>query len=259
MSRKSAPMTRQFAPSRGAARSYSAAMKNQAFALLAALAAAACAADEAAPAPPFEAQVRQLAIDGTRTLDAAAHGLRVEVLVGALDARLRLAPCQRVEPYLAPGTRLWGKTRVGLRCTLGPTPWNVFLPLTVKVHGRALVAASPLPAGTVLAAADVSVAEVDLAEDPSAALDDPSLAVGRTLQRALAGGQSLRQSHLKARQWFAVGDTVRVRAGGDGFSVSGEGQALTRGVEGEPARVRTEAGRVLTGMPVAERRMDLPL
>ena len=254
MSRNSGAMTRHFTPSGGAARSYSAVMKAFAVLALLILLATPAAADE-----PFEPQVRQLALEGTRSLDAAAHGLKVEVLVGALDPRLKLAPCQRIEPYLPAGTRWWGKTRVGLRCTQGVTPWNVFMPVTVKVHGRALVAAAPLPAGTVLSANDLRLAEVDLAEDGSAALDDPSLALGRTLQRALASGQSLRQSHLKARQWFAVGDTVQVRAGGDGFSVSGEGQALTRGVEGEPARVRTEAGRVLTGMPVAERRMELPL
>ena len=65
---------------------------------------------------------------------------RVEVLVGQLDPRLRLAPCERIEPYLPPNTRLWGKSRIGLRCAQGPSHWNVFLPITVKAYGRALVA-----------------------------------------------------------------------------------------------------------------------
>ena len=34
--------------------------------------------------------------------------LRMEVSVGTLDSRLRLAPCARVEPYLPAGSRLWG-------------------------------------------------------------------------------------------------------------------------------------------------------
>jgi hypothetical protein len=45
--------------------------------------------------------------------------LRMEVEVGALDRRLTLAPCAQVEPYLPAGSRLWGKTRVGLRCVQG--------------------------------------------------------------------------------------------------------------------------------------------
>jgi flagella basal body P-ring formation protein FlgA len=172
---------------------------------------------------------------------------------------LRLAPCQRVEPYLPAGTRLWGKARIGLRCTQGPTAWNVFLPITIKIYGKALVATAPLPAGAVIGAADLIQAEIDLAEDASVAVADSDLAVGRTLARALNPGQSLRQVHLKARQWFAAGDVVRVLAVGSGFSVAGEGQALTPGLEGQPARVRTESGRVLTGMPVGERRMELAL
>jgi flagella basal body P-ring formation protein FlgA len=231
-------------------------------ALLAAFVFAGAARADEAAAPPsldrgLEEQVRQLALDGTR--QAPPGAVRIDVQVGQLDARLRLAPCQKVEPYLPPGTRLWGKARIGLRCTQGAVAWNVFLPITVKVYAKALVSSGPLSSGSVIAAGDLAQAEVDLAEDPSAALADAELAVGRTLARALNAGQSVRQSHLKPRQWFAAGDVVKVTAVGPGFSVAGEGQALTPGMEGQAARVRTESGRVLTGMPVGERRIELAL
>ena len=205
----------------------------------------------------LEQQVRQLALDGTR--HAPAGVTRVDVQVGQLDPRLRLAPCQRVEPYLPAGTRLWGHARIGLRCVQGTSAWNVFLPITIKVYARALVTSGPLSAGSVIAATDLAQAEVDLAEDNSPAVADADLAVGRTLSRSLNAGASLRQSHLKPRQWFAAGDLIKVTAAGDGFSVAGEGQALTPGVEGQAARVRTESGRVLTGMPVGDRRMEMAL
>lgn len=205
----------------------------------------------------LEQQVRQLALEGTR--QAMAGVTRVEIDVGHLNPRLRLAPCQRVEPYLPPNTRLWGKARIGLRCAQGPSAWNVYLPITVKVYGPALVAATPLSAGASIGEADLIQAEVDLAEDNTMALTDPKLAVGRTLARALNAGQSLRQSHLKLRQWFAAGETVRVLAIGPGFSVASEGLALTPGIEGQLARVRTESGRVLTGTPVGERRVEMTL
>lgn len=227
--------------------------------LLAGLGVPCAPAAEAAPSldAALEQQVRELALQGTR--HAVAGVTRVDIEVGHLDARLRLAPCQRVEPYLPNGTRLWGKARIGLRCTQGPSAWNVFLPITVRVFGPALVAAAPLSAGSVIGVGDVIQAEVDLAEDPSVALADAQLAVGRTLARALNPGQSLRQSHLKLRQWFAAGDTVKVLAAGPGFSVSSEGLALTPGMEGQLARIRTESGRVLTGSPVGERTVEMPL
>ena len=219
--------------------------------------AAPAGADEAA------ATIDASLLDSVRALALGkageAHGARVEVSIGQLDPRLRLAPCQSVEPYLPPGVRLWGKARIGLRCKAGPTPWNVYLPIVVKVFGRALVVPAGAPAGAVLSEADLAEAEVDLAEDFTPALVDPKLAVGRTLAQNLRPGQTLRQTHLKSRQWFVAGETVRVVATGAGFSLESEAQALSNGIEGQPARVRTESGRVLTGQPVGERRLEVGL
>lgn len=188
----------------------------------------------------------------------ALPGMRLEIEVGQLDARLRLAPCNRIEPYVPTGSRLWGRTRIGLRCTEGVTPWNVYLPLTVKVFGPGVTSAAALPAGAVLTAADVQTAEVDLAARGTPIVN-PADAVGRTLARPLVPGQSLRAGDLRKRQWFAAGETVHITAVGPGFSVSGEGQALGPGYEGQAARVRTESGRIVVGQPVAERRIEIAL
>ena len=214
--------------------------------------------------PPVD---EQFTLRGTllqQQIDALAPVLpgaapRIEVTLGQLDPRLRLAPCQRIEPYLPNGVRLWGRARIGLRCVDGPTKWNVYLPVTVKVFGQAVVATTGTQVGNVLGQADVTLAEVDLAEDNSPAIADPNLAIGHALNRALRPGQAVRQSDLKPRQWFAAGDTVKVIAQGSGFAVAGEGQALTNGLEGQMARVRTESGRVVTGVATGDRQVELSL
>lgn len=208
-----------------------------------------------APGDPLAQDAVRLALQSARP----AAGLRVEVEAGSLDPRLKLAPCQQVESYLPAGFKPWGKTRVGLRCLQGTTRWNVFLPITVKVYGQAFVAATALPAGSVIAAADLKPAEIDLAADPAPAILDAADAVGRTLTRTLSAGESLRQSQLKARQWFAAGETVQLVAVGPGFAVQGEGQALTAGLDGSAVRVRTDSGRIVTGTAVADRRVELKL
>jgi flagella basal body P-ring formation protein FlgA len=188
-----------------------------------------------------------------------ASAPRIEVIAGKLDPRLRLAPCERVEAYLPPGARAWGRTRIGLRCQQGATRWNVSLPLTVRVWAPAAVLAAPLPAGSVLAAEHLSLAEVDWAAEPSTVFADPARLIGRTLARPLPAGDAPRQADLKARQWFAAGDTVRLLASGPGFAISSDATALSHGMEGQPARVRTEGGRVLSGRPVGERRIEVGL
>jgi len=205
----------------------------------------------------LDAQVQQLVLDASRV--AASPAVRVQVRVGQLDPRLRLAPCSAVQPYLPSGTRLWGATRIGLRCTDGNARWNVFLPIRVDVFGPALVANAPLAAGRVLAAEDLRSAEVNLAAAAAAPLTRNELAIGRALARPLAAGDALHAGDLRARQWFAAGDSVRLVAAGSGWHISGEGQALAPGVEGQMVRVRTESGRVVSGVAVADRLVEVAL
>lgn len=203
-------------------------------------------------------ELTRLAGDAARIgLGAAAP--RVEVELGKLDASLTLAPCQKVEPYLLPGMKPWGRTRIGLRCLQGATRWNVFLPMTVKVFARSLVAATALPAGTVLQDNHLIEQEVDIAASPDAAIARPALALGRALARPLAAGEALRGNDLKARQWFAAGDIVRVVAVGPGYAVSIDAEAISPGIEGKTARVRTDSGRIISGIPSGERRMEISL
>ncbi len=210
----------------------------------------------------FDAQIQQQVrgfVLANRPAQPANEG-RTEITLGALDARLRLAPCAKVQVHLPFGSKPWGKTRVGLRCVEGSKAWNVYLPVTVSVYGRAWVAAAALPAQHVIAQEDLREAEIDLAADNSPALTAQGASpLGRTLAQPLLAGAALRDGHLRVRQWFAAGDMVQIRAAGSGFAIAGAGEAITAGLEGRPARVRTEGGRVVSGKPVAERMLEISL
>lgn len=189
----------------------------------------------------------------------APPGARVHVSAGVLDPRLQLAPCRRVEPYLSAGATAWGRTRVGLRCTQGGPAWNISLPVQVQVWAVAPVLKVALPAGARVEAAQLELAEVDWAAAATPPLQTEPALDGRVLARPVAAGQPLRAGDLRPRQWFALGETVRIVAAGPGFTITTDGQALTPGLEGQAARVRTDSGRVLTGAPVAQRRMEVAL
>ena len=190
---------------------------------------------------------------------AGAAPLRMAVTFGSLDGRLSLAPCAAVEPYLPNGTRLWGRSRVGLRCVDGTTRWNVFLPVHVQAFGPAWVLKTDLPPGKVLTEKDVTQAEVDWAQENQSVLADPATWLGQTTTRGLAAGTALRQGMVRPAQVFQAGASVRVIAQGTGFQVSTDGLALSPGVVGSPARVRMENGRILSGTVLDMRtvRVDL--
>ena len=190
---------------------------------------------------------------------AGASALRMEVTVGELDSRLKLAPCPRVEPYIPVGTRLWGKTRLGLRCLDGVTKWNVFLPVTVKAYGAAWVIKGNVASGAVLTEADAIETEVDWAEEVSPIASSPAQWVGQVAVRALTTGQALRQGMIRPAQVFQAGAQIRVVAKGAGFQISSDGQAMSAGVVGQPARVRMDGGRVMSGVVLDNRTVGLEI
>ncbi|MBI3348433.1 MAG: flagellar basal body P-ring formation protein FlgA [Burkholderiales bacterium] len=207
--------------------------------------------------PALIERVRQLAEAAARA--TAPPNTRVAVEIGALDARLRLAPCLQIQPYLPPGMAVWGRSRIGLRCTDGAARWNVTLPVRVAVYGRAVVAAGPLPAGVNLSQDQLALADIDIAAEPGAVFTDPASLVGRVLARPVSASEAVRAPALKSRQWFAAGETVQVSVAGEGFAIASEAQAMSAGIEGQEVRVRFESGRVASGRAVGERRVELAL
>jgi flagella basal body P-ring formation protein FlgA len=197
--------------------------------------------------------------DAVAKTSADNPALRMEATVGALDGRLRLAVCGNVEPYVPAGARLWGRSRVGLRCVDGMGRWNVSMPVVVKAVGPAWVVKNPVAAGAILAASDVVEAEVDWAEEPAAVLQDRTVWVGQTASRSLNTGQALRQGMVKPTQVFQAGASVRVVAQGRGFQVSGDALALSVGVVGQTARVRMDNGRVASGTVLDVRTVKIDL
>ncbi len=185
--------------------------------------------------------------------------LRMEVSLGEIDRNLKLTPCEQVDPYLPVGNRLWGKTRLGLRCVQGVTKWNVFLPITVRAFGSAWVIRGNVAPGAVLSESDAMLAEVDWAE-----LNSPIVAssvdwLGHISTRMLSTGQPLRQDMVKSAQVFQAGTQVRVLARGSGFEIATSAQAVSAGVVGESVRVRTDNGRTISGMVVDSRTVRLEL
>jgi flagella basal body P-ring formation protein FlgA len=202
-----------------------------------------------------------------RWLDSAVasarpHGvmpLRMEVTFGELDSRLKLASCSKVEPYVPVGTRLWGRTRLGLRCSEGVSRWNVFLPVTIKAYGTAWVVRGDVASGTVLTPSDAIESEVDWAQEESPIVSGMSQWVGQVATRALTTGQALRQAMIRPAQVFQAGSQVRVVAQGVGFQIASDGQALSAGVVGQPARVRMDSGRVMSGVVLDNRTVKLEI
>jgi flagella basal body P-ring formation protein FlgA len=192
----------------------------------------------------------------------APAGARLVVQAGLLDARLRLAPCDAVQAQPAHGAPAQGRTRVALRCTqpaAGQRAWVIHLPVTVQVWAPAWVTQQALPHGQALRPEHLALAETDWTATATPPLPPTALPWDRSLLRTLPAGSALRATDLQQRRWFSGGQTVRVLLQGRGFDIVAQGLALGDGIEGRPARVRLDSGRVLTGQPVGEQVLRVTL
>lgn len=182
-------------------------------------------------------------------LRAQTQGLpgKVSYRIGQLDPRTQLTPCSAFEPFLPNGSRLWGKTTVGVRC-LGPATWTIYVPVQVQVSGQYLVAARPLPAGQSLSAGDIVARSGDLGMLPANIVTEEAQAIGKTIKNGTAAGQPLRSDQLAAPWAVHQGQSVKLLSKGAGFSVSSEGKALNNAAEGQIAQVRIGSGQTVSGI-----------
>ena len=172
---------------------------------------------------------------------------KVSYSMGPLNQPARLAPCSAFEPFQPPGSRLWGKTTVGVRC-LGPTLWTVYVPVQVRVFGTYLLTARQLTAGEIVGAADVLAQQGDLGILPANVLTDPAQVSGRKVRNGIAAGLPLRADLLIAPWAVQQGQSVKLQSSGAGFTVSNEGKALNNAIAGQIAQVRTASGQVVSGV-----------
>ena len=172
---------------------------------------------------------------------------RVELSIGRFDSRSKLASCAEVEVFLPPGTRLWGRTQVGLRCRDGGNG-QVLVPIEVKLFDRVLVAASAIPHGSPIRPDDVRVVEMELTREPPGLLTESTTLDDQVATRNIALGMTLRAEFLRSRPVVADGETVKIVYRGDGFLVSTEGKALAAAAAGQTVRVQVDSGRILTGI-----------
>lgn len=182
-------------------------------------------------------------------LQTQATGLpgEVKVTIGAIDPRLKLPACTTPQAFLPPSSKVWGRTTVGLRCTV-PSNWTIYVSATVKVFGEYIAAAAPLAQGQTIDQADIGKVKGDLSALPAGVITDATEAIGRTAATTIPLGAPLRQDALRNQRAIQQGQGVRVVVNGPGFSVTSDAKALNNANEGQLTQVRTPNGQVISGI-----------
>lgn len=190
------------------------------------------------------------------TAQSQGYPGEVKISVGAIDQNLRLAQCGAPDVFLPAGSRAWGKTSVGVRCS-APAAWTIYIQANVSVMGQYLIAAAPLAQGHVVGNDDVVPAIGDLTRLPPGIFTDAAQAVGRSVSMSLMAGAVLRQELLKTPLAIQRGQAVQITSVGKGFRISAEGKAMGAAGEGEIVQVKVASGELISGVARAGGKVEV--
>lgn len=200
-----------------------------------------------------------LAMESATILDTAEQHIRLQtkglpgkitITMGQFDAS-RLSPCTMLEAFTPQGSKIVGRTHIGVRC-LAPNSWTVLVPAQIAVAGNYVTTSRPLIAGQVINESDLVTLSGDVSHLPAGVVSAPSDAIGKTLRNSLGAGQPIRFDQVVAPIVIHQGQTVRVISTGTGFSVSAEGKAVNNAAVGRTVQVRMNSGQTITGTARAD-------
>ena len=170
------------------------------------------------------------------------------VNVDKIDKYLTLPRCSELHPSIPPGSRLWGKTSIVVRCNDRDINWAIYVQAEINVMADVLHLARPVSTGHALTYEDITLQNVNLTHMPDGIFTDPSQIVGKIANNNLTVGQPIRQHMLRAPYVIQRGQKVNLVVKGRGFSISSEGNALTDAAENQVVQVRNKSGRIMSGL-----------
>jgi flagellar basal body P-ring formation protein FlgA len=183
---------------------------------------------------------------------------RQRFLVGPIEAHLQQEKCSRpIRPLVASPQHMKDRVVIELRCQ-DPKPWHIYVPVRIVGTSAVAVAAHAIVAGTVIKDSDVRTEQHDISELPLGFLDDPSIAIGLTAGRPIAGGAYLTNQQLVAAKAVQRGQSVTLIADAGGMSVRMAGRALSDGLMNQRVRVQNlSSGKIVEGIARSEQTVEI--
>lgn len=173
----------------------------------------------------------------------------VQVNVGALDNRLRLAPCANpLKAALPTGATFRARMTVAVSCA-SPVRWTVYVPVSIETQISVLVLRHAAGRGARLTDEDVEVQTRTVSGAGDDYLTEAAELAGRTLKRPLGAGAAITADAMVADSVVKRGQQVTLLAAAGGMEVRARGVAMNDA----PAAGRVKAqnlssGRIVEGI-----------
>lgn len=139
--------------------------------------------------------------------------------------------------------RLTGRRTVLARCGKR----NFYLPAEIHAKGTYWKASRDLPGGQVIQRSDIEPATGSLEGKPAGLTFVPEQIVGQQLTRAVSAGTPVVMNYLRKQWKLRAGQQAEVVTSGKGFRIRSQGRVLNNAAVNENVKIRTSAGRIVSG------------
>ncbi len=196
-------------------------------------------------------KVTQFLDNEYQTLQAS----KVQIKVGTLDPRLRLAVCSETLAFnLLDTSGNGGNVNVQVVCNRAATAsgrWTILVPALATVFRPVAIAGRSLQRGEQIAAADVTTEIRDMSQYRQGFALQPELIIGKEAKYPVAKGEAFRTSALASPLVIKRGDEVSIQATVGAISVVTNGTATGDGRLGQQIRVKNnQSERVINARVV---------
>lgn len=185
---------------------------------------------------------------------------RIEVEVGRLDQRLRLAHCgEPLTMNFNDPDRAGGNLTVHTRCP-ATAAWALYVPAQVSVYRPVATASRNLGRGHRIIDGDITLELKNTGRMRQGFVTGKEAILDMELRRPLREGEAFRMSILAEPLAVERGDQVRLRANAGPIEVHTSGTAMGSGRVGDQIRVRNDRSeRVVRGRIVARGTVEVLL
>lgn len=176
---------------------------------------------------------------------------KLDIQIGYLDKRLRLASCQQPLDAFFPAQRHHlGATSVGIRCS--EPGWKVYVPVQIRAYTSIITTKHPLPRGTILSQSDLQIEKREISRYRAGIFKKLEQVVGMMAKRAMVQGTVLTPTLVEPKRLVKRGQFVTILAETGGLLIRVKGEALMDGHHGQTVQVKnSRSGRKFSAEVVA--------
>jgi flagella basal body P-ring formation protein FlgA len=182
---------------------------------------------------------------------ASRDASKVDIKVGNLDKRLRLAACMDLVFQLQDATNNGGNVNVQVSCN-ETSRWTILVPATASIFRPVAVASKNLQLGDVVSESDIQLATKDVSGLRMGYELIPERIIGKEIKYAVTKGDAFRTSALNAPLAIKRGDEVSVEAVAGSIKVLTKGTAISDGRIGQQIRVKNNQSSRIVNARVIE-------